>query len=239
MSILVVGATGATGRLLVEQLIERGQRVTVIVRSAEGLSKRACASDRLTIVTGSLLELSSSELTSRVDECSAVASCLGHSPNLRGVFGPPRRLVTDAARKLCDAIVASQRQTPIRLVLMNSAGVRNRDEREPIGLAQRAVIGLLRMALPPHADNEQAADYLRVQIGPAHEQIEWAVVRPDTLVNHDCVSAYETHRSPTRSAIFNPGKTSRVNVAHFMAELMTDDATWRRWKGRMPVIYNA
>lgn len=32
--------------------------------------------------------------------------------------------------------------------------------------------------------------------------------------------------------------TSRINVAHFMADLITDDDTWRRWKGRMPVIYD-
>ena len=27
-----------------------------------------------------------------------------------------------------------------------------------------------------------------------------------------------------------------ANVAHFMCELATDDATWRRWRGRLPVI---
>ena len=32
--------------------------------------------------------------------------------------------------------------------------------------------------------------------------------------------------------------TSRINVAHFMADLITDSDTWNRWKGKMPVIYN-
>jgi len=44
--------------------------------------------------------------------------------------------------------------------------------------------------------------------------------------------------APIRSAIFNPGTTSRINVAHFMADLMTNSATWNLWKGMMPVIYN-
>jgi len=52
------------------------------------------------------------------------------------------------------------------------------------------------------------------------------------------VSEYEIHPSPTRSAIFNAGQTSRINVGHFMAELVTDDETWNKWKGQMPVIYN-
>ena len=37
MAVLVVGATGATGRLLVEQLLDRGQQVRAIVRSPDAL----------------------------------------------------------------------------------------------------------------------------------------------------------------------------------------------------------
>lgn len=38
MTVLVVGGTGATGRLLVKQLLDRGSEVIVIVRSPDGLS---------------------------------------------------------------------------------------------------------------------------------------------------------------------------------------------------------
>jgi hypothetical protein len=96
---------------------------------------------------------------------------------------------------------------------------------------------LIRLLVPPHRDNEQAADYLRIQIGQQDRAIEWAAVRPDTLINEDEVTEYEVHPSPTRSAIFDAGKTSRINVGHFMAELITDDELWNRWKGQMPVIY--
>jgi hypothetical protein len=68
--------------------------------------------------------------------------------------------------------------------------------------------------------------------------IEWVVVRPDTLINEDRATEYVVVPSPTRSAISNSGKTSRVNVAHFMADLVTDDQIWRTWRGQMPVIYN-
>ena len=105
-------------------------------------------------------------------------------------------------------------------------------------LARRFVIGLLRLLLPPHVDNEQAADYLRSIVGQNDSAIEWAAVRPDGLIDESEVSEYEVHPSPIRSAIFDAGKTSRINVAHFMAELITDDQTWNQWKGQMPVIYN-
>jgi hypothetical protein len=170
--------------------------------------------------------------------CSAVASCLGHELNLKGIYGPPRRLVTDAARRLCNAIKANTSEKPIKFVLMNTAGNSNRDLQEPMSFGQRFVLGLLRLLLPPHVDNEKAADYLRTSIGRNNSTIEWTVVRPDSLINETGVTRYEVYPSPTRSALFNPGVTSRINVAHFMADLITDDRTWNRWNGQMPVIYN-
>jgi hypothetical protein len=121
---------------------------------------------------------------------------------------------------------------------MNTTGNRNRDLTEPISFAQKCVIGLLRLLLPPHVDNEKAADYLRTQIGQRNNLIEWIAVRPDGLINEAEVTDYEIHASPTRSAVFNAGKTSRIHVGHFMAHLITDSVLWKKWKGRMPVIYN-
>jgi len=87
-------------------------------------------------------------------------------------------------------------------------------------------------------DNEQAADYLRSQVGQNNKQIEWVVVRPDNLLDEDTVTPYDVYSSPIRSAIFDPGQTSRINVGHFMADLITEDGIWQQWQGQMPVIYN-
>ena len=121
---------------------------------------------------------------------------------------------------------------------MNTTGNRNRDLDEPISFAQRCVIGLLRLLVPPHVDNENAADYLRTKIGQKDNAVERVAVRPDGLIDEDAVSEYELHCSPIRSAIFDAGKTSRINVAHFMADLVTEEAVWDKWSGQMPVIYN-
>ena len=238
MTTLVVGASGATGRLLVEQLLNRGQNVRVIVRSPDNLSEFLKNHANLSVIQASLLGLSEAEMSQHVSGCDAVASCLGHTPNLKGIYGRPRRLVTDATRRLCKAIKANKPETPTRFVLMNTAGNRNRDLHEPISFVQKCVIGLLRLLLPPHVDNEQAADYLRTRIGQNDRMIEWAAVRPDNLINEAEVTEYEVHPSPIRSAIFDAGTTSRINVAHFMADLITDDDLWTKWKGQMPVIYN-
>jgi nucleoside-diphosphate-sugar epimerase len=246
MTTLVVGASGATGRLLVEQLCSRGQNVRVIVRSPNKLPETLRNNDNVTAIYASILELSDVELSQQVSGCVAVASCLGHNISLKGIFGHPRRLVTDATRRLCNAIEANKSEKPTKFVLMNTAGNTNRDLHEPISFSQQWVMGLIRLLLPPHVDNEQAADYLRTKIGQNDKAIpqrgrcaiEWVAVRPDNLIDEDRVTAYEVYGSPIRSAIFDAGVTSRINVAHFMAELITSEDTWNKWKGQMPVIYN-
>ena len=238
MTTLVVGASGATGRHLVQQLLTMGQKVKVILRSPEKAPEFWKNNKDISIIKGSISEISEDEMADYVKECQAVASCLGHNLTFKGIYGKPRKLVADTVRLLCNAVEKNKPQTSIKFVLMNTAGNRNRDLNEDISFGQRLVVGLVRLLLPPHSDNEKAADFLRENIGQKDSSIEWVVVRPDTLTNEDKVSEYEIHGSPTRSAIFNPGKTSRINVGHFMAKLITDNDIWIKWKGRMPVLYN-
>ena len=148
MTILVVGASGATGRLLVEQLLNRGQNVRVIVRSTDNLPELLKNHDHLSVICASVLELSDAEMAQHVNGCNAVASCLGHNLNWKGIYGHPRRLVTDATRRLCNAIKANQLEKPTKYLLMNTTGNSNRDLHEPISFGQRFVIGLLRLLLP-------------------------------------------------------------------------------------------
>jgi len=192
----------------------------------------------LSMIHASILDFTDAEMIQHISGCTAVASCLGHNLTWKGVSGQPRRLVTDATRRLCNAIKENKAEKPRKFVLMNTAGNSNRDLEEPISFGQRCVIGLLRLLLPPHVDNEEAADFLRAVVGQKDKKLEWVVVRPDALINEDEVTEYEVYPSPIRSAIFNSGKTSRINVGHFMADLITEDDIWKRWKGQMPVIYN-
>jgi len=238
MRVLVVGASGATGRLLVEQLLIQGHKVKAIVRSPEKLPESWNNNDNLIIITASVLDLSDEEMREHVSDCDSIASCLGHNLNWKGIFGQPRRLVADTARRLCTAILANNPEKSVKYVLMNTTGNRNRDLKETISFGQKCVIGLLRLLLPPHVDNEEAADFLRTQIGPANDMIEWIAVRPDGLIDEEEVTDYEIYPSPIRSAIFDPGKTSRINVGHFMASLISESGLWNKWKGQMPVIYN-
>lgn len=239
MTTLILGASGATGQLLARQMLKRGHNVRIVVRSLDGLPEDIRNHDQVTAVQASVLGLTDSDMVDLVRGCHAVASCLGHNLTFKGLFGQPRRLVTDATRRFCEAIRSTEPEKPVKFLLMNTTGNRNRDLDEPISVAQKCVIGLLRLLLPPHVDNETAADYLRREISQKDPMIEWVAVRPDGLTDESEITGYDIHASPQRSAIFDAGTTSRINVADFMARLITDTGLWKRWRGQMPVIYNA
>ncbi|MCF8368431.1 MAG: SDR family oxidoreductase [Bacteroidales bacterium] len=237
MTILVVGASGATGIRLVEELLNRKQNVKVIVRSPEKLPDTVKNHKGITVISASVLDLSDKELADHVADCDAVASCLGHNLTFKGIYGNPRRLVTEATRRLCMAIKANKPEKSTKFVLMNTVANRNRDLNESIPFVQKVIIALLRLLLPPQPDNERAAEYLRTVIGQKDKAIEWTAVRPSSLIDAENTSEIEVYPSPTRS-ILKDGQISRINVGYFMADLITNDELWQQWKGQMPVVYN-
>lgn len=238
MTTLVVGASGATGKQLVEQLVKMGQQVKVMVRSSSKIPDSWENNEKITIIKANISEISPEEMAFHLKDCQGVASCLGHNLTLRGIYGQPRKLVTHAVGLLCAAIKENSPERPVRLVLMNTTGNWNRDMDKPLPTGQKLAMALIRLLVPPQKDNEEAADFLRLGIGQKNASIEWVAVRPDTLINQDTVTEYEVFGSPTRSALFDPGQTSRINVGHFMAKLMVENDLWDQWKGKMPVIYN-
>lgn len=243
MAILVLGASGKTGRLVVSQLLAQQRSVRVIVRSATNFyalfPTDLTQESLLSVKEGSVLALSEKALHEQLIDCSAVICCLGHNMSFKGIYGHPRRLVTDSVKKICQMIKHTDvTHAPVKFVLMNSTGNQNLKAAEKVSLAQKIVIWLIRHLVPPHADNESAARYLQNHYVKPDEQVQWSVVRPDSLIDKDNSSEYDIYPSPIRSAIFNSGITSRINVAHFMTALATDADLWTKWKSKMPVIYN-
>ena len=105
------------------------------------------------------------------------------------------------------------------------------------GAGQRAFLAGLRLVLPPSRDSQRAADFLAREVGPDDPHLQWVVVRPDTLKEGD-VGDYVVHDAIV-SSLFRPDHTRMAHVAHFMCELVTDDETWQRWRGGMPVVVDA
>ncbi len=127
MTVLVVGATGMTGRALVAQLLSKGHKVRVMARSPRKLPANVLDHPNATVIEASVLDLTDEEMAEHVRDCDTVVSCLGHVMDLKGMFGDPRRLCTDATRRLCDAIGENRPTKPTKFILMNTVGVQNPD----------------------------------------------------------------------------------------------------------------
>lgn len=234
MTTFVVGGTGKTGKHLVKYLVDKGENVKAVVRPTTSVPRTWIGNDLIKVIKLELSEIDASQLAEHIADCEAIASCLGH----RTIYGRPRYLVSDAIRILCESIRKNNLDNKVKIVLMNTAGYHHPKTDPPLTFFQKVIIRLLRVLLPPHPDNEKAADYLRNQIGNVHNLVEWVVVRPDNLTREEEATPYALQPAPTQDPIFSPGKSSRANVGHFMASLITDTHLWNKWKGQMPVIYN-
>jgi nucleoside-diphosphate-sugar epimerase len=237
MKVLVLGASGATGNLVVRQLINNNVNVKVVVRSGNNKLNDLMHNELMEVVVGNISEFNLNNNIELINDCDAVLCCLGHNISFRGLFGKPRMLVSDSIKNICKAIAESKNEK-VKLVLMNTTGNMNKKVKENYSFGDRIVLSILTLILPPQKDNVEAARYLSNNIGENNSKIEWIAVRPDTLINEEKVSEYEIIESPKRSPVFDAGKTSRINVAHFMVELLLNKTLWEKWKFKMPVIYN-
>jgi nucleoside-diphosphate-sugar epimerase len=244
--VLILGATGRTGGRVLTQLLERGVPVRAIVRSADRLPAGSAGNPLLEVVEADLIALPPEVLGEYLAGCDTVISCLGHTISARGILGPPHDLVRQAVGLVREAAEAGQPEqtaagqpgAPVRLILMSSVSVNQpgrADARR--GRGERAYMKGLRAFVPPARDNQRAADLLAHEVGPADPHLQWVIVRPDTLTEGD-LAEYRVHDALV-SSLFKPDSTRMSEVAHFMCELATDDATWQRWRSRMPVIVDA
>lgn len=237
MKVLVLGATGATGRLVVKQLLNKNVNVKAVVRNQNAVLNEFKNNDLLENAIGNISEFDLNKNLELISDCDAVVCCLGHNINFKGLFGNPRMLVSDSIKNICNAIEKTKK-AKVKLILMNTTANINKKLNEYYSFKDRIVLSFLTFILPPHKDNVEAAKFLSFNIGKNNSKIEWVTVRPDSLINEEQESKYEIWGSPKRSPVFDAGKTSRINVAHFMVELLLNEDWWQLWKFKMPVIYN-
>jgi len=117
MKLFVIGATGRTGREIVQQALERGHQVTAFVRSPESITLK---NERLTVLNGNAMD--ENQLFDAMQNYDAVLSALGP----RRVF-KPSSLLHDSALGNTRAM---HRSGVKRLVILSAAahfpGIPNR-----------------------------------------------------------------------------------------------------------------
>lgn len=206
MKILILGATGPTGRHLVDLALRSGDWVTALVRDPAALGEVA---DRFTVVMG--------DATSQRDVAvaalgqDAVISALGQGRSLN-----PRALFDRASA----AVIGAARQQGVsRLVWMSSFGVG--DTFESATVTQRTMYRTMLRRV--YANKKIADDRIRAS------GLDWTVVYPTALTNGP---AKGTYRVDDRLQMKGAPRISRADVAAFMHRA----AHSSEWIGRDAVI---
>jgi uncharacterized protein YbjT (DUF2867 family) len=207
MKVLVLGATGGTGREIVREAGAQGHSVVALVRSKAKAIDLAGAE----LVEGDARD--EQALSRALENCSGVISSLGTpvSP-LREVT-----LLSTATRAL---VMAMERRNVRRLVCITGLGAG--DSRGHGGfLFDHLFFPLLLQKV--YADKDRQEDAVRAS------KLDWVLVRPVVLTDKP---ARGTVRAETDLSGIHGGTVARGDVAKFVVQQLTDD-TWLR---RAPLI---
>jgi putative NADH-flavin reductase len=193
MRVLIFGATGGTGRQLVEQALERNHAVTAFVRDPVKLPLRH---PLLQVVQGDIQRAET--IQAAIPGHEAVLSALGTRS-----LGPTT-LLSDAAKEIVRAMEAHGVR---RLLWESSLGVG--ETRGQLGpLYNWLLIPLLLRHV--FADKERQEQILR------SSSLDWTIVQPAALTNGPRTGVYRAGPRACAGRLFP--RISRADVAHFMLE---------------------
>ena len=197
MNLLIVGATGGTGQQLVSQALERGHRVTALVRKEPSAEPRP----GLITVLGNVLDPSS--LDHAVQGRDAVLSALGHKQWFR-----PTRILSEGTQNL---IGAMRRHGVRRFVCETALGIS--DAWWQMGLYYTLFVRPLILPLYFWDKNRQEAVIHA-------SDLDWTIVRPGMLTNGPKRGHYR--HGPRVGHWLWTVRISRADVAAFMLDQLTD-----------------
>jgi uncharacterized protein YbjT (DUF2867 family) len=200
LRVLVIGATGGTGRQLVQQALDQGHQVTAFVRDP---SKLKIAHENLRIARGDVLDYASVELAMRGQ--SAVLCALGHKR-----FFYPNKIQSHGMLHILRAMKACD--VP-RLICETALGIGNSVGR--LGLPHTFFI--LPLILPFYMWDKLRQENLIIA-----SDRDWVIVRAGVLTNGEARGSYR--HGPKVGSYLWPVKIARADVADFMLKQLTDDA---------------
>lgn len=204
MRVVVFGAAGGTGRLIVVQALARGHEVTAVVRTA---SRFRLSYPRLQVAEGDALKPETYAAVLRGRD--AVISALGISGLGRSLR--PMTFHTDSARLILRAMGEA---AVTRYLGVSSVGVLSKPDTP--AWYRAFVKPLLR---------HKYADMLRMEAVVREASLDWTIVRPVQLVTG---ALTETYRVGLTGDMERGTRVSREDVASFMVKSLEDPSTYRR-----------
>ena len=239
MKVLIFGATGGTGRALVEQALEQGHAVTAFARNPAKVQSKH---PNLTVAQGNMLD--SGLVEAAVQGQDAVLSALGTRAPAWGIvlfaFGfqilarllalhGPLGLTVRIGGPLLAILILTRRTTALSegtrniVQAMAKHGVRRMVCESSLGVADsRGRLGILyNLLVVPLLLRGIFADKAAQEEIIKKSGLDWVIVRPTSLTNGARKGAYRAGMDIGHW--LRPTRISRADVADFMLKQLTED----------------
>jgi putative NADH-flavin reductase len=216
MNILILGATGRVGRLLLTEALQRGHRVTVLVSHKSTLTINT---PMMMVYEGT--PLNKYTLTEAMKGCDAVLSTLNISRMSDFPWAKLRTSKDFLSTTLRKVIEIAGEQQVRRIIITTAWGVG--ETRKDIPFWFRWLIDNSNIRYP-YLEHELQEQIIK------HYDLDWTVIRPVGLTN-------EAPRKEVMVSLNNRPKPkltiSRQNVAKFMVDVLENNLYIKQF----PVIY--
>lgn len=227
MKFFIIGASGRTGQLVIDDALSKGHSVTALVRNASSLTPK----QGLTIVTGSPVDpksLSSAFASADGPIDAVIFTMAARRVNESPFAAPdpvnsPPRLMADSMRNTLSAMKNASPRTP-KIVAMSSVGTG--ESMANVNYLMRFVFSHTNMK-HSRQDHDEVDKELK-----AAEDVVFVEARPWMLTEGEAAEV-KVFPDNGEGAGFMP-KISRASVASFLV----DAAVSTEYDGRSPVITN-
>jgi putative NADH-flavin reductase len=199
MKIIVFGATGGTGKLIVSQALAKGHSVTAFVRNPEGLTP----DPHLRVIQGDLFDLA-----------TVVDAVRGHRAVLSALGARSRQKADILANAIPVILEAMRHEYVTRLIVLGASGVQ-RDHGKYQNALTNMAIWMAKKTLLKHPFIDQAAQERML----AASDVDYTIVRAPRLLDGPFTGTYRVLPDALPPGALS---ISRADVADFMLQQLTD-----------------
>jgi putative NADH-flavin reductase len=201
--IMVFGATGGTGKLVVEQALQSGHQVTVLVRNPEVFTIRH---PNLEIIKGDVFQPLIFE--NAIKEKDAVVSCLG----IR------KREPTTVYSKGVDNITKAMQKAGVNRIICISAGA------VIVPPKSSFILKFITKNILQRLFKHLYTDMLLMEKKLGDSNLNWTIIRAPWLRDTKYTGKY---RSDIKEHLPNPSKISRADLADYIVKHLNDENTFQ------------
>ena len=201
--IIVFGATGGTGKQVVEQALQAEHEVTVIVRNRDVFNIQH---KNLEIIKGDVFQPPT--FSNAIKGKDVVISCLGVQH---------KKPTTVYSEGIGNIIQVMQKQKVNRLICLSAGAV-------VVTPKSSLFLKFITRNILQRLFKYMYADMLIME-GILHKtNLNWTVVRPPWLRDTKYTAKY---RTTINEHLSNPSKISRADLAHYIINHLTDEKTFK------------